>query len=85
MLEEMSRKLEGVHLGFLRQVTGQKANQQRDRTWRSAIVTKVLKEEVTETLGAYIYKRKAVVAEWAELRSILEICYMDTGYKGGGM
>ena len=28
-LAEMSRNLKGVHMGFLRQVTGQRANQKR--------------------------------------------------------
>ena len=40
----MSWKLEGVHVGFLRQMMGQKAKQQRDGTWRSEAAGKLLKE-----------------------------------------
>ena len=33
-LESMSRKLEGLHVGFLRKITGQRAMQRKDETWR---------------------------------------------------
>ena len=52
----MSQDLEGVHMGFLRQMTDQKAKRQRDGTWRSDAAAKVLKEAVTQTLGSYIDK-----------------------------
>ena len=52
----MSRKLEGVHVGFLIKLVGQKAKRQREGTWRSASVAKVLKEAVTQTRGEYIEK-----------------------------
>ena len=52
----MSRKLEGVHVGFLIKLMGQKAKRQREGTWRSASVAKVLKEAVTQTRGEYIEK-----------------------------
>ena len=32
--EAMSRNLEGVHVGFLRQITGQRVVLQEDRNWR---------------------------------------------------
>ena len=63
MLVAMSRKLEGVHVGFLRQMTGHKSKQQRGRTWRSAAAAKVLNKSGTHTLGDYIGKRKSKVAE----------------------
>ena len=43
----------------------------------------MLKEAVTNTLGAYIDKRQAILVEWIVLRTIIEICDSDTGYKGG--
>ena len=46
----MSRNLEGLNVGFLRQVMGQKANQPRDGTWISASEARVLKEVRTQTL-----------------------------------
>ena len=47
LLEVMSRKLEGVHVVFLRPLTGQKSTQQEDRTWRNVTATRVLKESGT--------------------------------------
>ena len=80
----ISRNLELVHMGFIRKMTGHMEKRQRDGTWRSEAVAKVLKEAGTKTLGAYIDKRQATVAEWVALRPILEIFYRETGYKGGG-
>ena len=51
MLAAMSRNLEGVHVGFLRQVMGKNPKRQRDRTWRNVVAEKVLKEAVIQTLG----------------------------------
>ena len=48
----MYQKLEGVHVGFLRKTTGQKAEQQRDGTWKIAAAEKVLKEEGIQSLGS---------------------------------
>ena len=84
LLVAISQNLEGVHVGFLRQMTGQKAKRQRDGTWRIEAAEEVPKESVTQTLGAYIDKRQATVAEWVTLRPILEICDRETGYEGGG-
>ena len=69
----MLRNLEGVHVGFLIQMTGQKAKRQRDGTWRIEAAEEVPKESVTQTLGAYIDKRHKTVAEWVALRLILYI------------
>ena len=84
MSESMSHKLEGVHVGFPRQIMGQNSEQQRDRTWQSVASEKVIKEAVTQSLGSYIYKQQTTVAEWVALRPMLEVSYKDTGYKGGG-
>ena len=40
--EAMSRKLEGVHVGFLRQITGKGAVRGKDGTWRQVAAEKVL-------------------------------------------
>ena len=77
----MSRKLEGVNVGFLRQVMGQKTNRQRYGTWRSAIAARVLKEAGTQTMGTYIEKWQVIVVEWVLLRSILKIFNIITGYQ----
>ena len=62
-----------MHVGFLRQVTGQKAKRQREDTWISVAAVRVLKEAVTQILGEYIDNRQATVAEWVVLRPILDI------------
>ena len=56
LLAAMSRKFEGLHMGFLIQLKGQKSKRQRARTWRSAAAEKVLKEAGNQTLGKYIDK-----------------------------
>ena len=82
--EEMSRKLEGAHVGFLRQITGQRAVRREDGTWRQVEEDKVFKKTGTQSLGNYIYRRQTTVAEWVTLRPILEVCDRETGYEGGG-
>ena len=66
-------------MGFLKKITGQKSKLQRNRTCRSAAAKIVLKEAVTQALGAYIDKRQATVAEWMELRPILEVYNREPG------
>ena len=55
--------LEGVHVGSLRKMMGQKANRHREGTRRSEAAEKLLKEAGTQILGAYIDKWQATVAE----------------------
>ena len=45
---------------------------------------KVLEKAGTHSLGTYIDRRQAPVAEWCALRPILKVCDRDTGYEGGG-
>ena len=60
------------------------SKRQRDVTWRNSAAASVLKEAGSQTLGLYIDKWQATVAEWVTLRPILEVCNMDTGYKRWG-
>ena len=80
----MSKNLEGVYVGFLRQVTGKMAKQKRDGTWRSAAAEIVIKEAGTQTPDTYIDEQHATVSEWVALRPILEVSNKGTGYEGGG-
>ena len=64
LLVVMSKNLEGVPVGFLRQVTGKTAKPQRDWTWRIEAAKSVPKESGTQTLGVHIDKRHAAVADW---------------------
>ena len=45
---------------------------------------KVLEKSGTLSLGTYIERRQAIVAEGVASRPILEVCDRDTGYEGGG-
>ena len=69
----MSRNLEGVHVGFLRQIMGQREVQQEDGTWRQVATEKVLEKAGTQSLGVYIDRRQATLSEWVALRPILEV------------
>ena len=60
LLAEMAKTLEGVHVGFLRHMTGNTARQHWDRTWRRAEADSVLKEAGTQKLGMYIDKRQTI-------------------------
>ena len=82
--EAMSRKLEGINMGFLRQIMGQRAVRRKERNWRKAAAEKVLEKAGTHSLGAYNDRRQTTVTEWVELRPILEVCDRETSYKGGG-
>ena len=79
----MSRKMEVVHVEFLRHMIGKKKKWQRDWTWISEAAARVLNKAVTHTLGDYIDKRQETVVEWVALRTILDICNRETGYEGG--
>ena len=57
--------------------------QQKDGTCRKVAEYKFLEKAGTQYLGTYIDRRHATVAEWVALRPILEVCDIETGYKGG--
>ena len=84
LLAAISNNLEGVYVGFLRQVTVKMAKQKRDGTWRSAAANSVLKEAGTQTPGTYIDEQQATVSDWVALRPILEVFNRGAGYEGGG-
>ena len=79
----MYRKLEGVHMGFLRRISRQRAVQQKDRTHMQVAAETVLEKLVTHTLGTYIDRSQATVVEWVVLRPILEVFARETGYEEG--
>ena len=53
----MTQKLEGVHIGLLRQVTGKKAQRLRDETWRNEGKGSMIEATGTKRLRDYINKR----------------------------
>ena len=74
-------KLEGVNVGFLMQITGQREARQKEGTWRCVAVEKVLNTEGTQYLGAYIDRWQAKVSEWVVLCPILEVYNKEICYK----
>ena len=80
----MAKKLEGVHMGFLRQVTRLKAKRLKDGSWQKVASDRVLQGAGTQPLQTYIGRRQATVAEWVALRPIFEVYAKETGYEGGG-
>ena len=53
----MSRKMKGLHVGFLRLILGQGTVRQEDGTWRQVAEEKVLEKSGTQSLGTYIDRR----------------------------
>ena len=76
MSEAMSKKLEGVHVDFLRRITGQKAVRQEKGTCQQLAADKVLEKAVTQSLRTYTDRRQAIVAKWVSYilswRSVIE-------------
>ena len=60
--EPMAKKLEGVHMGFLRQVTRLKAKRLKDGSWQKLASDRVLQGTGTQPLQTYIDRRQAIVA-----------------------
>ena len=81
----MLQKLEGVHVGFLRQVTGMKAQSLGGDTWIKEGVDRVLQAAGTKTILGFINRIQVTVAEWVALRPIFEVCVKEKGYEGGGL
>ena len=78
MSEAMYRNLEGLHVGFISQITGQRGILHEDGTWRKVTAAEVLEKAVTHSRGTYIYRRQETVAEWVALRPILEVYNRET-------
>ena len=79
-----AEKLKGVHVSFMRQVTGMKAQKLGDENWQKEGAGGVIQEEGTKPLQDYINRRQVTVAEWVALRPIFKVCAKETGYEGGG-
>ena len=80
----MYRKLEGVHVGFLRRITRQRAVQNKDGTKRQVAADTVLDKAGNQPLRTYIVSRQATKGEWMALCHILEVCDREKNYKGVG-
>ena len=67
----MSVKINGMHVGLLRQVTGKKERRKNDGSWKKAASDSVLQGAGTQPLQTYIGRRQAIVEEWVALWPIL--------------
>ena len=84
MTATILQKLEGVHVGFLRQVEGMIVQNLGVNTWQTEGADRVLQATGTKPLWEYIERRQATVAEWIALRPIFEVCAKETGFEGRG-
>ena len=84
MLEVIINKIEGLHVGFLRKLTGMKARRLGGETWTKEGPDRVLQVAVTKQLRGCIYKRQEIVAKWVALRPIFDFCAKWMRYEGGG-
>ena len=82
LLSAMKNKLEGVHVGFLRQVTRMQAKSNKDGTWKNVALERVLQGAGKQPLQTYIDRR--TVEEWVDSRPIFDICVKETGTREGG-
>ena len=84
MTAAMPHKLEGVHLGFLRKVTGMKARRLWDEIWKKEGAYRAIQAVGTKPIWEYIIKNHLTVVEWLALWPIFEVCAKDTVYEGAG-
>ena len=73
MMTAMLQKTEGVHVGFLGQVTGMKVWRLGEKTWKNDGVDRVIQATGTKHLREYINKRQVAVAEWVALHQTFEV------------
>ena len=60
----MSKRIEGAHVSFLRQVTHKQATQQRYRSWRQVPAEEVLQGAGTQAIRTYVVRQQETVLEW---------------------
>ena len=61
------RKVEGIHIGFLRKITGKRERRLRDGKWETPRVEGVREAAGMQVLRTYIDRRKATLDRWVEL------------------
>ena len=79
LLVAIINNLEGVHMFFLRHVTGMKAQRLGDETWKKEGPERLIQAARTKPLREYIDKRQATIVEWVALWQIFEVCEKETG------
>ena len=84
LMAPMAHKLEGVHVGFLRQVAGQKTRWLGEDYWRRVVAEIMLRAAGGKPHNTYIEKSQATVTEWMAFRPVFNICAKETVYEGRG-
>ena len=83
LLAPMAQRLEGFHVGFLRQVKKLKSKRRKNGLWRKVAADKVLQGSGTQPLETYLDRRHETVAEWVTLQPIFKACVREKVYEGG--
>ena len=78
LMAAMIQNIEGVNVGFLRQMTGMKAQRLGYEAWKNEGVDRVIQLAGTKPIREYINKSQATVAEWVALRPIFEVFAKET-------
>ena len=79
----MERKIEGTHIGFLRYITGKRVRRLGDVMWETPRAERVWEAEIMQSSMTYIGRRQATVAQWVEIRPLLEICVQGIRFSKG--
>ena len=70
----MERQGEGTHNGFLKQITGKRAQKIAYGTWETPGAELVREAAGTQSEMTYIGRRQATVSQWVMLQPIFEVC-----------
>ena len=73
LLEPLEKKMDGIHTGFLRQITGKQAQWLGDGMWVTTGADGVQEAVGTQSAMTYIGKLQGTVAQWVELRPIFDV------------
>ena len=79
ILAAMENKVERTDTVFLRNITEKQERWILDRTWETTRAEVVQEAEGTKSVMNYIGRSQATVAQWLELRPILEVCKGEEG------
>ena len=85
LLAKMDKKVEGEHMGFLRNIVVKQARRIVYGTWETPGEEVVQETAGTQSEMTYIGRRQSTVAQWMSLRPIFKVCEGGKGYEGGGL
>ena len=74
LLAAMKNKVEGSHTGFIRHITGKRAQWMVDRAWETPGAGAEREAVGTQSEMIYIGRRQETIAQWAVLCPMFEVC-----------